>query len=673
MTKNQELKIIKLEIQNLKNQIKQWNYEYHVLDAPTISDEIYDSTYQRLVDLELKYPQFHSNDSPTNTVGAPTKQELAKIYHQEPMLSLANAFSYEDLIKFDQQIKKIIKQETIAYVCELKIDGLSISLSYQNGLLKTGATRGDGNAGEDITNNLAYIKTIPSKLSQPINLEVRGEIFLSKAEFNRINENQKEQSFPLFANPRNAAAGTIRQLDLNIVKTRHLDAFIYYYLNPLAHNIKTHQTALLTLQKLGFSVNLAFTLCQGIDQVWAYIAKYEKMRNQLPYEIDGIVIKVNDYLCYDALGSTNKAPKWAIAYKFPAIIKVTKLLKIFPTVGRTGKITYNAQLEPVNIANTTVTYATLHNGDYIINRDLRENDIVSVKKAGDIIPEVIAPIMKHRIPTNPVFTKSTHCPQCHSLLEQVPPEVDQYCINSDCSARILKSLMHFCARNAMNITGLNEKILARFLNLKLIKTVSDLYHLVNLRAEILALPHFGEKSFINLVKAILTSKQNSLERLLFGLGIRHVGQKTAIILAKKYQNLTTLMTATFVDLANTNAIGPTIATSVIDYFNNDTNQQLIKTLDDFKLNFNYLNTTNQQDLKGITFVITGTLTQSRQKYINLLASNGATITNSVSSNTDFLLVGKNPGNKLKQAQKFNVKIINEAQLTDLLKEVIKDA
>ncbi len=664
---------IKTEITQLRNQIKQWNYEYHILDAPTVSDEIYDSAYQQLIKLETQYPQFNSNDSPTKTVGNKPNNTLAKIFHQQPMLSLGNAFNYQDLLKFDQQIKKTLGENNIEYVCELKIDGLSISIIYEKGKLKTAATRGDGITGEDITNNILTIKTIPKIIPLTSNFEVRGEIYLSKDEFNHINEKQKQQNLPLFANPRNAAAGTIRQLDINIVKSRKLNAFLYYYINATNDNIKTHDQALLTLQKYGFKINEQWQLCKNIEEVWTYIEKYEKLRNNLPYEIDGIVIKINDLTSYDLLGRTNKAPKWAIAYKFPAITSVTKLLDIFPTVGRTGKITYNARLQPVIIAGTTVTFATLHNGDYIINRDLRINDLVSVKKAGDIIPEVIAPIITtSRQTNNIVFKKASHCPICKTKLEQVPPEVDQYCINIDCPSRILKSLMHFCSRNAMDITGLNEKILLRFLDLKWIKTISDIYNLVNLRKEILSLSGFGEKSFTNLINSIIQSKQNSLERLLFGLGIRHVGQKTAIILAKKYLTLTNLMQTTFDDLANTNEIGPIIATSIIDYFLNDTNQQLITNLQNFKLNFNYLHTKQSQALNGKTFVLTGTLTKNRNEISELLSNYGAKITNTISNKTNYLIVGENPGNKLLQARKLNVKIINEEQLQSLLKEVARN-
>lgn len=669
---NNTTKNIKQEIITLKTQIKQWNYEYHVLDKPTVVDDIYDSTYQRLVSLETQYPQFLTIDSPTQIVGNKTTTALSKIIHQTPMLSLANAFTYQDLIKFDQHIKKTLSQENLQYVCELKIDGLSITVIYENGKIKTAATRGNGTSGEDITNNILTIKDIPHSLPTNINLEVRGEVYLSKTEFNRINTKQSQQNLPLFANPRNAAAGTIRQLDSSIVNDRNLNAFLYYYINASKDNIKTHHQTLNTLQKYGFNVNEHYQLCNNIDEVWTYIQKFAQMRTNLPYEIDGIVIKLNDLTSYDLLGRTNKAPKWAIAYKFPAITSVTKLLDIFPTVGRTGKITYNAKLEPVIIAGTTVSFATLHNSDYITNRDLRINDLVSVKKAGDIIPEVISSLITQRTNKSIIFTKAINCPECHSVLEQVPPEVDQFCINSNCRARILKSLIHFCSRNAMDIMGLNEKILQRFLELKWIKNISDIYNLVNLRQEILSLVGFGEKSFINLSTNILNSKQNSLERLLFSLGIRHVGQKTASVLAKKYWTLENIIKTSYEDLKNTNDIGSTIATSLIDYFTNPINMQLINELQNLKLNFKYLGKQHSQTLAGKTFVLTGSLSKSRNQFIALLNNYGAKITNSISNNTNYLVVGDNPGNKLAQAQKLNVKIINEEQLQIILKEVSKN-
>ncbi|WP_308149420.1 NAD-dependent DNA ligase LigA [Spiroplasma sp. AdecLV25b] len=670
MTNN--TKDIKQEILTLKTLIKQWNYEYHVLDTPTVTDDIYDSTYKRLVNLETQYPQFLTTDSPTQTVGGKTNSTLPKIIHQTPMLSLANAFNYQDLIKFDQKIKKTLSQNKIQYVCELKIDGLSIAVTYINGKLKTGATRGDGTSGEDITNNILTIHNIPHTLPTNINLEVRGEVYLSKEEFKRINTSQQQQNQPVFANPRNAAAGTIRQLDTTIVNSRNLNAFLYYYVNAANDNIKTHHQALQTLQTYGFNVNDQYQLCSNIDEVWTYVQKFEQLRINLPYEIDGIVIKLNDLSSYDLLGRTNKAPKWAIAYKFPAVTSVTKLLDIFPTVGRTGKITYNAKLEPVLIAGTIVTFATLHNSDYITTRDLRINDLVTVKKAGDIIPEVIAALIEQRTTKSIAFTKATNCPDCHSVLEQVPPEVDQFCINSDCKERILKSLIHFCSRDAMDIMGLNEKILQRFLELKWIKTISDIYKLVNLRQEILSLARFGEKSFTNLATNILNSKQNSLERLLFSLGIRHVGQKTAVVLAKKYLTLENIMQASYADLASTNDIGTIIATSLIDYFANPINIQLINNLQALNLNFYYLGKQHSQLLAGKTFVLTGTLSKSRNEFVTLLDNYGAKITNTISNNTSYLIVGENPGNKLTQAQKLNVKIINEEQLQIILKEVSKN-
>lgn len=672
MTK-EELKAIKKEIDDLVAKIKQWNYEYYVLDQSSVEDSVYDQHYRKLVALEKEYPQFAKSDSPTKTVGATmSDSSLRKVMHQVPMLSLANAFNQADLIKFDQQIKKISGQETINYVCELKIDGLSITVTYEKGKLKLAATRGDGTLGEDITENLKEIKSIPQTISNASNdhLEVRGEVFLSKKDFLQLNQEQKAANLPLFANPRNAAAGTLRQLDASIVAKRNLDAFIYYYVDALQDNIKTHSGALQQLAKYHFNVNKEWKLCQNINEVWKYIEDYQGKRNDLPYEIDGIVVKVDDLSLYQILGNTNKAPRWAIAYKFPAVTTTTKLLEIFPTVGRTGRITYNAKLEPVLLSGSKISYATLHNGDYIIEKDLRVGDLVEIKKAGDIIPEVIKAIVSERKDNAKKFVKATHCPKCDSVLEQVVDEVDQYCVNTNCPARILKSLIHFCSRNAMNITGLKEKNLARFLALGWIHDVADIYQLVNYRQEIINLEKFGEKSFNNLVSMIIKSKSNSLERLLFALGIRHVGEKNAEILAAQFQTLDKLMQATEEELAAINDVGPTIATSVVDYFANEDNQKLIQKLANYKVNFTYVasETNNQQIFANTTFVITGTLSKSRDYFANLLKSYGANVTNTVSKNTDYLLAGSEPGSKLEKAKELNVKILTEAELLALINE-----
>lgn len=672
MAKKEDLKLIKQEIDQLIKKIKQWNYEYYQLNQPSVTDSVYDQFYQKLVTLEQQYPQFAKSDSPTKTVGTSVKtSQLSKIEHQVQMLSLANAFNQNDLVKFDQQIKKITGQDKISYVCELKIDGLSVSIIYQNRALKLAATRGDGSFGEDITENVKEIKSIPTTLNADFvkNLEVRGEVFLSKKDFQKLNQEQKQLNLPLFANPRNAAAGSLRQLDKTIVAKRKLDAFLYYYINALADGIRTHSETLEILAKNNFNINKEWKLCQNISQVWTYITKYQKIRNNLSYEIDGIVIKVNDLTTYELLGNTNKAPRWAIAYKFPAATTVTKLLEIFPTVGRTGRITYNARLEPVKLSGSTITYATLHNGDYIIERDLRIGDTVEIKKAGDIIPEVIKTIIKDRKKNSKRFKKATNCPKCHGILEQVVAEVDQYCVNTNCPARILKSLIHFCSRNAMDITGLKDKNLARFLELGWIHNVADIYQLVNYRQEIINLEKFGEKSFNNLSTMILKSKSNSLERLLFALGIRHIGEKTAEVLAKNFKTLDNLMKTKYQVLAAINDVGPVIATSIIDYFANQNNKKLIATLKRAKVNFSYLNKTNQEQqiFANMTFVITGALSRSRDYFANLLKNYGANVTNTVSKNTTYLLVGDEPGSKLDKAKMLDVKIISEEDLMQLIK------
>lgn len=661
-------KEIKREIEDLSEKIRQWNYEYYVLNESSISDSVYDQYYQKLILLEQKYPHLIKANSPSKTVGSNiANSKFQKIKHQQSMLSLSNAFNENDLLRFDQQVKKITGLNEVEYVCELKIDGLSISIIYNEGKLQLAATRGDGIYGEDISENVKAISSVPLTINNHNQkIEVRGEVYLSKQDFQNLNNSQITQKQMVFANPRNAASGTLRQLDFNIVKKRNLNAFLYYYVNAINDGINFHSDALKYIEKLNFNVNKEWRLCKNINEVKQYIKEYKFKRNSLDYEIDGIVIKVNNLNLYDVLGNTNKAPRWAIAYKFPAVTVTTKLLKIFPTVGRTGKITYNAQLKPVLLSGSTISFATLHNGDYIIEKDLQINDIVEIKKAGDVIPEVIKPILNLRENTKK-FILSTNCPVCNSKLQKFEGEVDQYCVNSNCNARILKSLIHFCSRDAMDITGLSDKTLEKFINLKWINNLSDIYNLLNLRTEILSLEKFGEKSFNNLANNIILSKNNSLEKFLFGLGIRHVGKKTAEVLAQKYQDLDILINTSFEDLANNRDIGPTISKSIVDYFSNEKNKELINNFKKLNINFKYINQeSNEQIFANQTFVITGTLSKSRTYFAELLKKYGATITNSISKNTDYLLAGENSGSKLQKATELNIKIITEEELNNLI-------
>ncbi|AGM25461.1 NAD-dependent DNA ligase LigA [Spiroplasma chrysopicola] len=654
-------------IEELKQSLEEWNYQYYVLDKPSVSDQEYDRAMQELIALEQQFPTLITLDSPTQRVSGTVSEKFTKYFHTSPMLSLGNAFNYEDLVHFDEQIKELTGLSSITYTCELKIDGLSISLVYQNHLLVMGATRGDGIAGEDVTTNIKKIKSIPLKVAQP-NLIVRGEVYLSLEEFNKINAERAANDEPLFANPRNAAAGTLRQLDSTIVQKRNLDAFLYYYVNANEDGIPTQYEALKHLEGLKFKTNKEYQLCHNVDEVWGYIQKYQNLRHQLGYEIDGIVIKVNDFKLYNRIGYTAKNPKWAIAYKFPAEIVMTKLVDIFPSVGRTGKITYNAVLEPVRIAGTIVRAATLHNADFIIKRDIRVGDYVELKKAGDIIPEVIQSLLNRRPRQTVKWTMAKKCPDCGNWLEKTDDEVDQYCVNSLCPKKITRGLEHFCSRKAMNIEGVSEKIINRLFDLGYLKSFSDLYLLENYRNEIIELDNFGEKSFQNMIDSINRSKEKSLERLLFALGIRHVGQKTAQLLAKKFQTISAIQTATVEMLSVINDVGPIVATSVVDYFNVPNNVEEIAKLIKHNVNIKYLKSDSfvVQKLENQRFVITGTLSKPREYFKELIENYGGHVSDSISSKTTYLLAGTDGGSKLLKAAKLNVKIISEIDFINLI-------
>ena len=651
----------------LKEQLDKWNYEYYVNDAPSVSDQEYDRAMQELMAIEQQYSELITIDSPTQRVFGQVSEKFNKYVHNSPMLSLANAFNYDDLIHFDEQIKELTGLSEVEYTCELKIDGLSISLVYENHLLIMGATRGDGVTGEDVTVNIKKIKSVPLRIEQP-NLTVRGEVYLSLEEFNKINDDRIKLGEPEFANPRNAAAGTLRQLDSAIVAKRNLNAFLYYYVNALGDGIQTQYDSLQRLEQLKFKTNPEYRYCPNIAAVWEYIQEYEPKRHQLGYEIDGIVIKVNNLNLYNRIGYTAKNPKWAIAYKFPAEVVVTKLLNIFPSVGRTGRITYNAVLEPVRIAGTIVRAATLHNADFITERDIRIGDDVQVKKAGDIIPEVINYVVDRRQKKAKKWQEATYCPECQSLLERVTGEVDQYCINSVCPKKITRGLEHYCSRNAMNIEGVSEKIIERLYKLGYLKSFSDLYQLEQYRAEIIQLENFGEKSFENMIASINNSKQNSLERLLFGLGIRHVGQKTAKLLARQFKTITELVAMNIEQLSVINDIGPIVAASVVDYFAIVANQEEIALLQQQGINMTYFatNQTLSQKFENYRFVITGVLSKPREYFKELIESYGGQTFESVSVKTTYLLAGSDAGSKLVKAQKLNVKIINEEEFNNLL-------
>ena len=654
---------IKKRIDELVQIINEADYNYHTLDNPTISDQEYDKYLRELFELENEYKEYIREDSPTQRVGGKVLDEFAKITHKIPMMSLSNVFNEEEIRNFDERIKK--EGFNPKYECELKIDGLSVSLIYEKGKLISASTRGDGIVGEDVTENLKTIKTIPLKLNEDIDIEVRGEIYMSKNVFENINKNRIQNGLTPFQNPRNAAAGSVRQLDSKIAAKRKLDSFIYHLPNPEDYNIKTHNEALNFMKKLGFKVNPNNKLVDNINEVMEFINYQTENRDKLPYEIDGIVIKVNNINEQKELGFTAKYPKWATAYKFPAKEVLTRLKDIIFTVGRTGQITPNAVLEPVLIQGSTVKKATLHNENYVIEHDIKIGDIVSIIKAGDVIPAVLGPKKERRTGEEKEFKMITKCPICNSFLIKEKDQADYFCPNEHCEARKIETLIHFVERDAMNIDGLGEKIIEDLYNLKYIKNISDIYELNKYKKDIMELEGYGEKSVNNLLEAIENSKNNSLERLLFGLGIRQVGAKTAKILSKHYITLENIINTTKEELSNIHDIGNIIADNIINYFKEERNLREINKLKELGLNMKYLNNSeiiNNINITGKTFVITGTLSKGRDEIKQLIEKNGGNITTSVSKKTDVVIVGEEPGSKYTKALELGITIWKEEDL-----------
>ena len=660
----------KQRVEELTKLLNQYNKEYYVLDKPSVSDREYDRLMQELIELEAQYPELKSSTSPTVRVGGAILEGFNKVQHEKPMLSLGNAFNEGDLRDFDARIRKV--SPNISYVCELKIDGLAVTLHYRDGKFVKGATRGDGVVGEDISENLKTIQTIPLHIPYKDPLEVRGEVYMSKATLDKLNKQRAEKGEELFANPRNAAAGSLRQLDSRIAAKRELAMFCYA--GPSAEELggQTHDESLQKIEELGFNVNPNREVCDSIDGVLAYIEKWSTNRFDLPYEIDGIVIKVNQLNEQQKLGSTVKSPRWAIAYKFPAEEVETILKDIIFTVGRTGMVTPNAVLEPVRVAGTRVSRATLHNEDYIKERDIRIKDRVIIRKAGEIIPEVVKPVIDARHGDEAPFEMIQDCPRCASELIREAGEADYYCLNIDCPARIVESLCHFVSRDAMNIDGLGVKVVEQLYDNQLIENVADIYKLQ--KEQLLPLERMGEKKVTNLLTAIENSKQNSLERLLFGLGVRHVGSKTAKVLAAHFETIDALMQATFDDFKGIAEIGDVIANSIVHYFTQDANVQLINELKALGLNMSYtgvkVSTANEaNEFYGKTVVLTGTLaTLSRKEAGVKLEALGAKVSGSVSAKTDFLVAGEKSGSKLKKAQELGVTVIDEEMMLKMLGE-----
>lgn len=647
-------------IEELTNIINKANYDYYVLSKSTISNQEFDKYLRELEKLEKEYPELSSPNSPTKRVGGEVIDKFKKLKHKLPMLSLPDVFSEEEIIAFDERIRK--SGFNPEYVCELKIDGLSGSFHYENGKLTTGATRGDGIIGEDITHNVKTIKSVPLKLKDNIEIEVRGEIYMGKETLARLNQERKENNLPLLQNCRNAASGSIRQLDSKIAAKRKLDTWIYHLPNPEDYGIKTHYEALQFMSKLGFKVNPESRLVKNIDEILKFIEEYAGKRPKLSYDIDGIVIKVNDLETQQKLGYTSKYPKWAIAYKFPAEEVLTKLIDIVFTVGRTGRITPNAVLEPVIVMGSTIKRATLHNEDYVIEKDLKIGDIVSIRKAGDVIPEVVEAKKERRTGAEKDFEMISNCPICDSILGKKPGQVDHYCMNKLCPARHIESLIHFCERKAMNIDGLGERIIEDFFNLGFIKNISDIYHLETYKTDLQELEGYGKKSIENLLDAIELSKKNSLEKLLFGLGIEGIGDKTALLLAKKFKTLDNLISTTEEDLKQIKDIGAILAKNIHEFFLNVDNLSLINNLKELNLNMTYLGLEEKENnlITGKRFVVTGTISfMSRDEIENLILNYGGFASGSVSSKTDVVIVGEKPGSKVDKAKELEIEIWDE--------------
>jgi len=654
-------------VTELTKLINQYNYEYHVLDAPTVSDAVYDSLMKELVMIEEQHPELRLPQSPIERVGGVVLDGFQKVSHTSPMLSLSNAFNVGDLREFDQRMKKAASE--ITYFAELKIDGLAVTLHYENGQFIKGATRGDGVVGEDITQNLKTIQTIPLMIDELRPLEVRGEVYMSKSVFEGLNREREQSEIALFANPRNAAAGSLRQLDSKIAAKRKLTMFSYALVNANELDYQTQMESLNRLTELGFNVNQTSTVCQTIEDVVHFVNHWEARRNDLPYEIDGIVIKVNELDKRESLGNTAKSLRWAIAYKFPASEATTRLENIIFTIGRTGMITPNAVLTPALVAGTTVSRATLHNEDYIIKKDIRIGDEVIIRKAGDIIPEVVAPIENLRKETAQPFEMITSCPECNHELTRPVGEVDHYCLNTTCPAKIIAGLIHFASRNAMNIDGLGEKIVTQLYNTHLLRTIPDIYALT--ADQLLPLERMADKKVNNLLAAIQASKNQPLDKLLFGLGIKHIGAKVASSLAKTFKSMDKLSQLTIDELTQVPEIGEKIAISLVDYFADPVNQDLIQALKDFNLRMEI--EINHGSLISSPFtdktvVLTGTLEMPRSEAKKRLEAAGANVTGSISKKTDFLIAGKEAGSKLAKAKALAITILNEEEFANLLNE-----
>ena len=650
-----------LELREILNQLAK---EYYELDAPTVSDQEYDRYMQELIDLESQNPDMFDPASPSQKVGGQVLEGFEKVAHKTRMISLSNAFNYDDLVSFDEKVRKIVPNAT--YQVELKMDGLAMSLHYSNGFFKQAITRGDGTVGEDVTSNVKTISSLPMQIEYKGDLEIRGEVIMPKNVFEQLNEERKANGEEEFANPRNAAAGSIRQLDSSIAKKRKLDAYWYFLMDAESIGYHTQKEALEFMDSLGIKTNPLRRICKDIDEVWAFIEEMTAKRNDLPYEIDGMVLKVNEIDTWNEIGETVKSPKWAIAYKFPAEEVITRLKDIKLTVGRTGKITPNAVLEPVRVAGSLVSAATLHNEDMIAFKDVRVNDFVVIRKAGDIIPEVVRSLPERREVDSLEYRFPSVCPVCGTTLVRYQDEAAHYCINQDCPARVSESIIHFASRDAMNIDTLGNKRVEFFCEKGFLNSVMDIYHLKDRKEELLELEGFKDKSVEKLIDAIEASKSNPLEDLIFGLGIRQVGKKAAKILVKRFKTMHNLMNASMEELTSIKDIGEITAQSIVDYFKVESNRTLVFELESVGCRMDSDQEEVQESMfTGKTVVLTGSLTLfTRDEAKKLLEKLGANVSGSVSKKTNLVIYGENAGSKLQKALQLGVATMDEASFME---------
>ncbi len=648
-------------IEELIRLINQASYEYYIMDNPTITDQEYDDYFKELLSLEDKYPELKKADSPTNRVGGQALDKFSKVTHQKPMLSFDDIFNEDEIVAFDERIRKVIPNPT--YTVEPKMDGLSGSLIYKNGILQTAATRGDGVTGEDITLNVKTIKSVPLRLKKDIDIEVRGEIYMSKASFEKINEERRNKNESEFANPRNAAAGSVRQLDSKITATRNLDFMAYFLPNPEDYGIKTQAESLEFIKSLGFVTNDKLNqTAHNVGEIISYIDDLAKKRPNLPFAIDGVVLKVNDLGDEKKLGFTSRVPRWGIAYKFPAEQVLTTLTEIKFTVGRTGKITPNAIFYPVHVDGSVVTKATLHNEDYCIEKDIRIGDVISIHKAGDVIPEVVEVKLERRKENTLPFKMIDFCPMCETKL--IRKDANHYCPNSHCPARKIEGLIHFVSRDAMYIEGFGDRIIEDFYNMGYLKTFTDFYELKQYKEELKNLEGFGDKSIQNLLDSIEKSKENSLERLIFALGIRYIGKKTAKILAKYYKTIDNFFNTNKEELLSIPDIGDIMAESIISYIEKEEHKRLIEDLKNHGLEMVYkgLETKNNLEIENKTFVLTGSLQKmTREEASVIIEENGGKTSSSVTNKTSIVVVGEKPGSKYKKALELGIPVWTEEE------------